>query len=101
MAGTQRALLADMHDADAIEAIHFEQLATIPERLLRRRGRVPKHLPSASSSEETGSVARGSHPSIAQPAAVQAASTSHPQVLAITMVIPTLVGLAIGLAILL
>jgi hypothetical protein len=37
--GTQRALVADMYDADAIEAINFEQLATITDRLLFRSSR--------------------------------------------------------------
>lgn len=32
-----------MYDADAIEAINFEQLATVTDRLLLRRGRPSKH----------------------------------------------------------
>jgi hypothetical protein len=32
-----------MHALDAIEAINFEQLATATDRLLLRRGRLPKH----------------------------------------------------------
>ena len=35
-----------MYDADAIEAINFEQLATVTDRLLLRRGRVTKCRPS-------------------------------------------------------
>lgn len=35
-----------MYDADAIEAINFEQLVTVTDRLLLRRGRVPKRRPS-------------------------------------------------------
>ena len=35
-----------MYDADAIEAINFEQLVTVTDRLLLRQGRVPKRRPS-------------------------------------------------------
>ena len=35
-----------MYDVDAIEAINFEQLVTVTDRLLLRRGRVPKRRPS-------------------------------------------------------
>jgi hypothetical protein len=35
-----------MYDADAIEAINFEQLVTVTDRLLLRRGRMPKRRPS-------------------------------------------------------
>jgi hypothetical protein len=37
-----------MYDVDAIEAINFEQLATVTDRLLLRRGRVSKRRPSTS-----------------------------------------------------
>ena len=35
-----------MHDADAIEAINFEQLATATDRLLLRGERISKRRPS-------------------------------------------------------
>ena len=35
-----------MYDADAIEAINFEQLVTVTDRMLLRRGPVPKRRPS-------------------------------------------------------
>jgi hypothetical protein len=35
-----------MYDADAIEAINFEQLVTVTDRLLLRQGRMPKRRPS-------------------------------------------------------
>ena len=35
-----------MYDVDAIEAINFEQLVTVTDRLLLRKGRVPKRRPS-------------------------------------------------------
>lgn len=35
-----------MYDADAIEAINFEQLVTVTDRLLLRGGRLPKRRPS-------------------------------------------------------
>jgi hypothetical protein len=47
IAGTHRALLANMYDADAIEAINFEQLATITDRLLLRHSHRPNRLPLA------------------------------------------------------
>lgn len=35
-----------MYDVDAIEAINFEQLVTVTDRLLLRQGRMPKRRPS-------------------------------------------------------
>jgi hypothetical protein len=35
-----------MYDVDAIEAINFEQLATVTDRLLLRGNRLPKRRPS-------------------------------------------------------
>ena len=35
-----------MYDVDAIEAINFEQLVTVTDRLLFRRGPLPKGRPS-------------------------------------------------------
>ena len=35
-----------MYDVDAIEAINFEQLVTVTDRLLLRGGRMPKRRPS-------------------------------------------------------
>lgn len=35
-----------MYDADAIEAINFEQLVTVTDRLLLRGGRISKRRPS-------------------------------------------------------
>lgn len=96
IAGTHRALLADMHDA--IEAINFEQLATITDRLLLRRVRVSKHRPSVPSLVP---LARGSQPQLEQTAVVRSAAASHAQVFAITVVIPMFVGIAVGLAALL
>src|SRR5512140_1533309 len=101
-----------MYDADAIEAINFEQLATVTDRLLLRGRHVSKRRPSVPSLVLHGPLARGSAPYIEQtvvvrpapvpriePAAV-ARSTQAPraQVFAVTVVIPTLVGIAVGLA---
>jgi hypothetical protein len=116
-----------MHDADTIEAINCEQLATATDRLLLRGGRLSKHRPSTRSfsASTRGSwvhltqpapVARGSQ--IARSAAVARAPrsfeipayehtvparrrTAYTQMFAITVTIPTLVGLALGLAALL
>jgi hypothetical protein len=90
-----------MYDADAIEAINFEQLATATDRLLLRRGRLPRYRPSLPSLAPLGPLARGSHPRIEQIATVRTPAASHAQVFACSVVIPTLVGLAIGLAALL
>jgi hypothetical protein len=40
--GKPRALSRDMYDVDAIEAINFEQLVTVTDRLLLRQGRGSK-----------------------------------------------------------
>ena len=107
IAGTYRALPADMYDADAIEAINFEQLATATDRLLLRRGRLPRYRPSLPPLAPLGPLgplgplARGSHPRFEQTATVRTPAASHAQVFACSVVIPTLVGLAIGLAALL
>ncbi len=112
VAGTRHALLADMYDADAIEAINFEQLATVTDRLLLRGGHGSKRRPSVPSPVPHGPLARGSAPYIEQTvvahpppaprvdqAAVTRATTAPKgQVFAITVVIPTLVGIAVGLA---
>jgi hypothetical protein len=98
-----------MYDADAIEAINFEQLATATDRLLVRGGRVSKRRPS------TPSLVHGSQPRpVAGTVAAQRSdalhferttiirpASSHVQVFAITVVIPTLVGITAGLAALL
>jgi hypothetical protein len=97
-----------MYDADTIEAINCEQLVTATDRLLIRGCRMSKRRPSIPS---LGHHARGSQPSIqlapvvaaVQPriqptAVVRAARASRTQVFAITVVIPTLVGIAVGLA---
>jgi hypothetical protein len=39
-----------MYDADAIEAINFEQLVTMTDRLLLRGSRLPKRRPSTNRS---------------------------------------------------
>jgi len=110
--GTHHALLADMYDADAIEAINFEQLATATDRLLLRGGRGSKRRLSVPSLVPHGPLARGSAPYIEQTVVVRSApaprisqaevtrSTAAPkaQVFAITVVIPTLIGIAVGLA---
>jgi len=101
-----------MYDADAIEAINFEQLATITDRLLLRAGRGSKRRLSVPSLVPHGPLARGSVPYIEQTVAVRSAPAPHidqpavatptaapkAQVFAITVVIPTLVGIAVGLA---
>jgi len=90
-----------MYDADAIEVINFEQLATATDRILLRRGRLPRYRPSLPSLAPLAPLARGSYPHIEQTAAARSSASSHAQVFAISIVIPTLVGIAIGLAALL
>jgi hypothetical protein len=101
-----------MYDADAIEAINFEQLATVTDRLLLRGAYVSKRRPSVPSLVLHRPLARGSAPYIEQTMVVRpvaaprieqtavARSNAAPkaQVFAITVVIPTLVGIAVGLA---
>jgi len=87
-----------MYDADAIEAINFEQLATTTDRLLIRRGQAPKHRPSISSRMPPTRLARGSHAHIEQGNVRRPAGSTRSQMFATTVVIPTLVGIAAGLA---
>jgi hypothetical protein len=118
--GTGRALLADMYDADAIEAINFEQLATITDRLLlrgnrsSRDGHAPKDrysIPSLAHARHARVIARGSQPHLEAPtvmvtalptpvvvSAPPAVPAPRAQWFAVTVVIPTLVGIALGLA---
>ncbi len=121
-----------MYDADDIEAINFEQLATATDRLLLRgavahRGRRGRHAappvardlyprmvsfePTARGSQPritppTAPVARGSQPLMTPPGEPTLQMRAQPsslrtQVFAVTVVIPTLVGIAVGLAALL
>jgi hypothetical protein len=118
--GTRRALLANMYDADAIEAINFEQLATITDRLLLRGGRTGRapldrySVPSLAHARRVQVIARGSQPHLDAPtvivtalpapvvrSAAPAAQAQRAQVFAVTVVIPTLIGIAVGLAALL
>ena len=97
-----------MYDADAIEAINCEQLVTVTDRMLLRGGRISKRRPSIPSLvplargsqlhlEQLEHSARGSQPRIAPTTVIRAARASRSQVFAITVVIPTLVGIAVGL----
>lgn len=128
-----------MYDADAIEAINFEQLATITDRLLLRHGRRPSRLPPARepASDDRFSVpsliahphprpvritstlpgylvsgpprrfARGSQPRVAgeTPALIvrpdPAAPRARARWIAVTVVIPALLGAVAGLLMLL
>lgn len=47
-----------MYDIDALEAINFEQLVTPTDRLLLRRGRLPKHRAIPASAAERTMVVR-------------------------------------------
>jgi hypothetical protein len=112
-----------MYSAAAIEAINCEQLVTATDRLLvrgcrptRRRPTIPSLVPVARGSQPDialAPLARGSLPhfepgvvvrpapapsSIAPTAIIRAAKASRPQAFAIAIVIPTLVGIAAGLA---
>ena len=44
-----------MYDVDAIEAINFEQLVTVTDRLLLRGSRLPKRRQSTRGAEQFGS----------------------------------------------
>lgn len=100
-----------MYDADTLEAINFEQLATPTDRLLLR-GQLSKRRPSVPSLVHHARLARGTQPNLVavQPPAlpvqpnlestvvVRRARTPHAQVFAFTIVIPILVGVVVGLA---
>lgn len=107
-----------MYDADAIEAINFEQLATVTDRLLiqgdllaRRRlnpqsfarGSQPRieHTPSPQRAIAHASELPYRGPQAYEHTAIMRTASSYAQVFAVTVVIPTLVGVAVGLAALL
>jgi hypothetical protein len=88
-----------MYDADAIVAINFEQLATLTDRLLIRGVRVSRRRRSIPSLVQARArpgalLARGSQPRLAP----SGRAAAHAQWISIRVVIPTLVGIAIGLA---
>jgi hypothetical protein len=112
-----------MHDADALEAINAEQLVTATDRMLLRGGRPSKRRPllRAGSALLPHAGACGAwlqtRPQVtlrapATPAArwseafertvpSRRRAAPAPQLFAITLAIPTLVGIAFGLAALL
>jgi len=96
-----------MLNADTIESINCEQLVTATDRLLLRGGRVSRRRPTLPSLVD---FARGTQPNIqlppsltpVQPTVVtRAARASRSQAFAVTVVIPALVGIAVGLVALL
>jgi hypothetical protein len=108
-----------MHSADAIEAINFEQLATATDRLLVRGRRAAKRWPGESPRSAPPSLAyadtvparvsyalptlrtlpaRAVHADLERTVIVRSSQASNTQVFAITVVIPALVGIAVGLA---
>ena len=123
-----------MYDADAIEAINAEQIATVTDRLLlqgdllARRRLNPQSFARGSQPRIDFQPARGSSPRIDrriehtptprrtiahaselpyrgpqayEHTAIMRSASSYAQVFAVTVVIPTLVGVAVGLAALL
>jgi hypothetical protein len=102
-----------MYDVDAIEAINFEQLATVTDRLLLR-ARGPRRRLTRTGA--TPSLARGSQPRLTldpyettlvdtsrrivmeEKTVRVVPSTTKTQRLALTYLIPGLLGIAIGLA---
>jgi hypothetical protein len=113
---TRRALPADMYDADAIEAINFEQLVTATDRLLLRAGRAGRRpsvpsLATGAARQLRGtqpSTPRGTRraprtvpPSCEQTAFVRTDRAARSSVFAVTVAIPALAALAFTLAALL
>jgi hypothetical protein len=105
-----------MYDADAIEAINFEQLATVTDRLLLRHGR--SRLPRARAADDRFTVpslvahhprpvrfARGSQPRFPGDAGertlVVRPRPSRVRWVAVTVIIPALLGTIAGLLMLL
>ena len=108
-----------MYDADAIEAINADQIATVTDRLLlhgdllaRRRlnpqsfarGSQPRiDRPARHTPTPQHAIAHASEPPYRGPqayehTAIMRTTSSYAQVFAVTVVIPTLVGVAVGLA---
>ncbi len=96
-----------MYDADAIEAINFEQLVTATDRLLLRGGRPSRRRPGI---PPIAPAARGSQPQVDKPAVVWPRRSEptlmvrrprYMQMFAFTVAIPALLGIAVGLATLL
>lgn len=98
-----------MYDADAIEAINFEQLATITDRLLLRHGRRPSRLPPAREPVPVvedrfavPSLARGSRVRVVDERTLLVRPRpARARWLAVTIVIPALLGTVAGLLVLL
>src|SRR4051812_46037354 len=101
-----------MRNADVLEACNREQLATTTDRLLLC-GRLSKHRPLRSATPARGAalhrarglqvhrVAIAPEPATDERTVVVRSSSVIPQIFAVTVVLPTLVGLAIGLVALL
>jgi hypothetical protein len=60
-----------MYDVDAIEAINFEQLVTVTDRLLLRQGRVPKRRPSTARIGPSLEAAKGRQATIERTVIIQ------------------------------
>jgi hypothetical protein len=107
--GTRRAPGAGMHDANAIEAINFEQLATATDRLLlcgqasKRRPTRPSLARDARARRRFDSAAFAHQPQAPQleRTTIIRPERSHVSTFAMTIVIPTLAGITAGLAALL
>jgi hypothetical protein len=108
-----------MQDADTIETINREQLATATDRLLLRGGRVSKrrptrpYAPAARGSYQVvppAPLARGSqpwvafdtvHPAYERTVPARRRTPVYAQMFALLVAVPALVGVAIGIAALL
>lgn len=109
MAGTRSAIVADMHDVDAIEAINFEQLATVTDRLLLRGGRAAKRRSARGPQRQLAPLPahRGRHqrpvPEIAPEIDATVVVRRRPARVSLVAlaIVPGLFGLALGIAALL
>ena len=108
-----------MRNADTLQTINCEQLATATDRLLHRSGRVSKHRPSTrafspqahgswmqltrpvpawgTQSEIPARAVRGSQRKITRLIAAPRRNAVQPQMFAVAVMIPTIVGFALGI----
>ena len=83
-----------MYDVDAIEAINFEQLVTVTDRLLLRQGRVPKRRPSTARIGPSLEAAKGRHAEIDRTVIIQRKPAINPTVVLSSAILTLLVFIA-------
>jgi len=90
-----------MHDADTIEAINREQLVTATDRLLIRGGRPAKYRPTVPSAAFKYDWQSSSARTVVDRRAPKRSRGLRSPVLAISLAVPSLFGIGLGIAALL